>query len=38
MNYVIINIKKEAKRMGMSKREFKESCQKMIKLGFMQEV
>lgn len=38
MNRVIIDINKEARKMGMSELEFKESCEEMIKLGFMKEV
>ena len=38
MNHVTIDINKEARRMGVSELEFKESCEEMIKLGFMKEV
>jgi len=38
MNHVIIDINKEARKMGISELEFKESCEEMIKLGFMKEV
>jgi hypothetical protein len=38
MNHVIIDINKEARKMGMSELEFKESCEEMIKLGFMKAV
>ena len=38
MNHVTIDINKEARKMGMSELEFKESCKEMIKLGFMKKV
>ena len=38
MNHVTIDINKEARKMGMSELEFKESCKEMIKLGFMTKV
>ena len=38
MEHAIIDIDKEARIMGMSALEYKESCEEMIKLGFMEEV
>jgi len=38
MNHVRIDIRKEAKKMGMSVSEFEESCKEMIKLRLMKEV
>ena len=38
MKHSIIDINKEAKGMGMPVLEYRESCKKMIELGFMKEV
>ena len=38
MNHVTIDINEEAKRMGMSIPEFKQSYKEMIKLGFLKEI
>ena len=38
MNHVAININREARRMGMSIPEFKQSCNGMVKLGLLKEI
>ena len=38
MNHVAININREARRMGMSIPEFKQSCNEIVKLGLLKKI